>query len=98
MQDTQETRDPSLGGGDGLQREMATQSQCSCRENSMDRGACLPPSGLYLPLLLPHTEAPALLLETLVIQTIGASAATFVAHASLLIWSGPHISESYVTL
>ena len=75
MQDTQETRDPSLGGGDGLQREMATQSQCSCLENSMDRGACLPPSGLYLPLLLPHTEAPALLLETLVIQTIGASAA-----------------------
>ena len=64
MQDTQETRDPSLGGGDGLQREMATQSQCSCLENSMDRGACLPPSGLYLPLLLLHIEAPALLLET----------------------------------
>ena len=64
MQDTQETWDPFLVGGDGLQREMATQSQYSCLENSMDRGACLPPSGLYLPLLLPHIEAPALLQET----------------------------------
>ena len=64
MQDTQETWDQSLGRGDRLQKEMATQSQYSCLEKSMDRGACLPPNSLYLPLLLPRTEAPALTLET----------------------------------
>ena len=64
MQDTQETRDRSLGRGDRLQKEMATQSQYSCLEKSMDRGACLTPNSLYLPLLLPNIEAPALPLET----------------------------------
>ena len=33
MQDTQETWDRSLGRGDRLQKEMATQSQYSCQEN-----------------------------------------------------------------
>ena len=33
MQDTQETQDRSLGRGDRLQKEMATQSQYSCQEN-----------------------------------------------------------------
>ena len=50
MQDAQETQDRSLGRGDHLQKEMATQSHYSCLENSMDRGACLPPSSWYLPL------------------------------------------------
>jgi hypothetical protein len=62
MQDTQETRDRSLGRGDRLQKEMATQSQYSCLEKSMDRGACLPPSSWYLPLpifkLLPSHQKP----------------------------------------
>ena len=62
MQDTQETQDRFLGRGDRLQKEMATQSHYSCLENSMDRGACLPPSSWYLRLpifkLLPSHKKP----------------------------------------
>ena len=39
MQETQETQVQSLGWEDPLEEEMASHSNISCLENSMDRGA-----------------------------------------------------------